>query len=109
MHVDGRLTREYEGTGLGLALVHKLTDMQGGSVTVESELGKGSRFTINLPLPKELVNPPLDIDPENIPATDPRSTPHLPATHSTKKATVQLADDNMTKIMPDGDYLERHG
>lgn len=47
---DGRLTRQYEGTGLGLALVKTLVDLHGGSIRVESELRKGSRFTIRLPL-----------------------------------------------------------
>ncbi len=47
--VDSSLSRPYEGAGLGLALVKKLTEMHGGSVGVESELGKGSRFTVTLP------------------------------------------------------------
>ncbi len=49
VQVDSGLNRQHEGTGLGLALVQKLTDLHGGSVQVESEVGKGSRFTINLP------------------------------------------------------------
>ncbi|MGZ8941098.1 MAG: ATP-binding protein, partial [Limisphaerales bacterium] len=53
--LDSRLNREYEGTGLGLALVQKLTNLHGGSVAVESEVGKGSRFTINLRWGKDMV------------------------------------------------------
>jgi PAS domain S-box-containing protein len=49
VQLDGRLAREYSGTGLGLSLVQRMADMHGGSVTVESEPGKGSRFTITLP------------------------------------------------------------
>ena len=49
VQVDSKLNRQFEGTGLGLALVQKLTDLHGGSVMVESEIGKGSQFTINLP------------------------------------------------------------
>ena len=47
--LDSRLTREYEGMGLGLSLVHHLTMMHGGNISVESEEGKGSRFTVSLP------------------------------------------------------------
>jgi CheY-like chemotaxis protein/anti-sigma regulatory factor (Ser/Thr protein kinase) len=48
--VDSGLTRSQEGTGLGLALVAKLAELHGGSVRLESELGKGSRFIVTLPL-----------------------------------------------------------
>lgn len=47
--LDSQLSRQYEGTGLGLALTRKLARLHGGDVTVESTLGKGSRFTIFLP------------------------------------------------------------
>jgi signal transduction histidine kinase len=47
---DDSSTSKYGGTGLGLALSQKLCKLMGGEVFVESELGKGSRFTIRLPL-----------------------------------------------------------
>ncbi len=47
--LDPALNREYEGTGLGLALVRRLAELHNGSVSVESALGQGSRFTIALP------------------------------------------------------------
>lgn len=49
IQVDSSLSREYEGTGLGLALVLHLSQLHGGSVSLESEVGKGSRFTVSLP------------------------------------------------------------
>ncbi len=47
---DDSSTSKYGGTGLGLALSQKLCKLMGGEVAVESELGKGSRFTIRIPL-----------------------------------------------------------
>jgi PAS domain S-box-containing protein len=47
--LDSGLNRQYEGTGLGLALTRKLARMHGGDVTVESTLGEGSRFMLFLP------------------------------------------------------------
>jgi PAS domain S-box-containing protein len=47
--IDSGLTRAQEGTGLGLALVAKLVELHGGSVALESEVGKGSRFIVTLP------------------------------------------------------------
>jgi PAS domain S-box-containing protein len=49
IQLDSRLARQYAGTGLGLALVARMARLHGGSVSVESELGQGSRFTISLP------------------------------------------------------------
>jgi signal transduction histidine kinase len=47
--VDGSHARRYEGTGLGLALTRRLVELQGGSIRVDSAIGKGSRFVVRLP------------------------------------------------------------
>lgn len=48
--VDGSSTREYGGTGLGLSLSKHLTEIMGGSVTVNSQIDQGSTFSILLPM-----------------------------------------------------------
>ncbi|HAO11397.1 MAG TPA: histidine kinase [Planktothrix sp. UBA8407] len=47
--VDNSLTREYGGTGLGLAITHHYCQMLGGQISVSSQLGEGSKFTVYLP------------------------------------------------------------
>jgi signal transduction histidine kinase len=47
--VDNSLTREYSGTGLGLAITHHYCKMLGGQISVSSQLGVGSKFTVYLP------------------------------------------------------------
>ncbi|MDN7526352.1 ATP-binding protein [Burkholderia orbicola] len=53
VQVDLSISRRFGGTGLGLALCQRLTAQMGGSVTVDSEEGKGSCFTVRLPLDRQ--------------------------------------------------------
>ena len=47
-------TRSHEGSGLGLALVRTLTELHGGTVGIESELGSGTTFTVTFPAERTL-------------------------------------------------------
>lgn len=71
---SGSLSSKYPGTGLGLTIVSKLVALLDGSIQVESQLGKGSTFTVRLPLQKEITMPQqqrktilvIDDDPDSI-------------------------------------------
>lgn len=77
MQVDASTTRKYGGTGLGLAIAKKLCELMRGSIWVQSELGKGSRFEFTIVLqPGQLLPPTL---PSNILAL-----------------TILVVDDNAT-------------
>ncbi len=67
---DPSIARHYGGTGLGLAITRRLCELMGGSITVDSREGEGSRFTITLP---------LEPDPEA--ATIPADPPLPPGMH----------------------------
>lgn len=47
--VDGNITRKFGGTGLGLAITKQLIELQGGTIAVKSQLGKGTTFTFTIP------------------------------------------------------------
>jgi len=59
--VENQKSRSFEGSGIGLALVHELVKLHGGSISAKSSLGKGTAFTIDLPfgathLPKDQID-----------------------------------------------------
>jgi signal transduction histidine kinase len=50
VQIDTRIQKRLRGTGLGLSLARKFAELLGGSVAVESDLGKGSRFSVLIPI-----------------------------------------------------------
>ena len=60
--VDGSSTRRFEGTGLGLTIVKESVDLMKGRVTAVSELGKGTTFSVELPVNLEEILPNATIE-----------------------------------------------
>ncbi len=60
------MTREYSGTGLGLSIVKELCKLLGGEISLESELGKGSIFTVRLPWTRADVPRPDALPPTGV-------------------------------------------
>ncbi|MEO1015691.1 MAG: response regulator [Pseudomonadota bacterium] len=60
--VDGTAARRYDGAGLGLAITRRLVEGMGGDISLESEVGRGSRFVARLPLPTVPAAPKPNLD-----------------------------------------------
>ena len=105
VQLDGGLSRQYAGSGLGLSLVQRMVEMHGGSVSVESDgvPGHGSRFSVSLPwtdsdarvpgAEKVAIEPPV------------RAGATLPA----RPITVLLVDDNEASLDMMSEYLQDKG
>lgn len=103
--LDSGLSRQYAGTGLGLVLVYKFTELHGGSVHVESEVGKGSRFTVVLPWSPDATteqskSESLSTAVEALQKTVPPSG---------DQAVILLAEDHESNIPVIRDYLQAYG
>ncbi|MBD2503106.1 PAS domain S-box protein [Anabaena azotica] len=103
IQIDSAFNRQYNGTGLGLALVKRLVEMHGGTVEVSSQLGVGSCFTVDLPSTNvcefssesvKQVSPELNF-------TVSETVEHSPL--------ILLAEDNEANVFTISGYLETIG
>jgi len=118
VQLDSSLSRRYEGTGLGLSLVYRMVEMHGGSISVESEIGKGSRFTVSLPWKKagdgeigRLGDREIrrSGDGENRQRAQPSIANHQLSIINHQSPVVVIAEDNETNLQVLAEYLASRG
>jgi PAS domain S-box-containing protein len=93
---DSSITRRFGGTGLGLSICHALVQMMGGTITAISEPGKGSRFTVTLPLVRaeaNAVNHDRSAEASGLEATERPLRILLAEDHPTNRRVVELILD----------------
>jgi signal transduction histidine kinase/ActR/RegA family two-component response regulator len=97
VQVESGLSRKYDGTGLGLALVRQLAELLGGEVSVESELGVGSKFRLRLPFSASTSIGPAP------------SIRGIPPARQSSGQLILLAEDNEANIATITGYLRHKG
>ncbi len=112
---DGSIAREFGGSGLGLSITKYLVELHGGSISVISEPGKGSTFTITIPVFKGEVSK-ITKDSFIIPKLENESAPHTNGNFSnlisatdTSKRHILIVDDEPVNLKVLKNHLEQAG
>ncbi|MCP4133125.1 MAG: response regulator [bacterium] len=120
--VDSSLSRKYDGTGIGLSLTKEIVDLHNGMITVESTQGKGSKFTITLPIEHGPHESPGENKEDNKETNtylrettrwniqkEPEAGKARSGTRDTtgRKRTILIVDDNTDMLIFLRDILER--
>jgi PAS domain S-box-containing protein len=104
IQIDSALNRQFEGTGLGLALVKRIVELHGGRVGLTSELGVGSCFIVDLP---HVVA--CEIPVNNRTEFAPVMNSFIINEDNKQPPLVLLAEDNEANIITTSSYLEAMG
>ncbi|MBU3917623.1 response regulator, partial [bacterium] len=114
--VDASSSRQYPGTGIGLSITKHLVELHGGTITVESSLGKGSRFTFTLPVSTKKVDPKsffediesitrLRIEPLTTP---PEINPEITLKKGENGCSILIVDDDPVNLVVMSNQLSLH-
>jgi signal transduction histidine kinase/CheY-like chemotaxis protein/HPt (histidine-containing phosphotransfer) domain-containing protein len=106
VQADNSTCREFGGTGLGLAISKRLAELLGGQLTMTSEVGKGSVFSLMIPAGLDVTKQPF-LDRQNI-------TSHIEAGNESPKKLhfsghILVAEDTKTNQILIKSMLKRHG
>jgi PAS domain S-box-containing protein len=104
VQLDAGLARQNEGSGLGLALVRRFVDLHHGMLEVDSEVGRGSRFTVVLP-----AGQPVTEEPAWSASSSAEPAPPSERPDSIARRTVVIADDSEANTRHLHGYLVAHG
>ncbi len=95
--LDHSFSRQGEGTGIGLTLTQELVNLMGGDISVQSELGQGSVFTVTLPITRK--QPPQNALPAALFPAEPSSPdPAAPSSASGEKPLLLIVEDNADMV-----------
>ncbi|MBO9402896.1 ATP-binding protein [Shimia sp. R9_3] len=100
--VDNKVTRSFEGTGLGLAITQRLVSLMDGKIRVSSQLGRGSIFSLELPIPASEKSVKARSGPEMV-SFDDQKADHV----CFEDQKILIAEDNQTNQLMLRKMLQR--